>query len=59
MVMHAYPCDYVNMAQRIMGDMLDYAVNTYDVEIDEFFGMFIVSDISKRVKLDVNCSKRL
>ena len=48
MVMHAYPCDYVNMAQRIMGDMLDYAVNTYDVEIDEFFGMFIVSDISKQ-----------
>ena len=48
MVMHAYPCDYVNIAQRIMGDMLDYAVNKYDVEIDEFFGMFIVSDISKQ-----------
>ena len=43
MVMHAYPCDYVNMAQRIMGDMLDYAVNTYDVEIDEFFGIYLNS----------------
>lgn len=48
MVMHAYPYDYTNMAQRIMGDMLDYAVNTYDMDIDKFFGMFIVSDISKQ-----------
>ena len=46
--MHAYPYDYVNMAQRIMVDMLDYAVNTYDMEIDKFFAIFIVSDVSRQ-----------
>ena len=35
------------MAQRIMGDMLDYAFNTYDMEIDKFFAIFIVSDVSR------------
>ena len=32
MVIHAYPEDYITSAQRILGDMLDFAVNTYDID---------------------------
>ena len=28
MVIHAYSDDYLTSAQRILGDMLDFAVNT-------------------------------
>ena len=31
MVIHAYSDDYLTSAQRILGDMLDFAVNTYDM----------------------------
>lgn len=37
MVIHAYSDDYLTSAQRILGDMLDFAVNTYDMDIDKFF----------------------
>ena len=30
MEMHAYSEDYLLTAQRILGDMLDYAVNEYE-----------------------------
>ena len=46
MEMRAYLSDYLTSAQRIMGDMLDFAVNSCDIEIDRFFEMFIVSDVS-------------
>ena len=39
MVIHAYSDDYLTSAQRIFGDMLDFAVNTYDMDIDKFFQM--------------------
>lgn len=46
MVIHAYSEDYLPSAQRIMGDMFDYAANTYEMDLDEFFPMFLVSDVA-------------
>lgn len=46
MEMRAYLSDYVPYAQRILGDMLDFAVNTCDMDIDEYFGLFTVSSVS-------------
>ena len=46
MEMRAYPCDYLITAQRIMGDMLDFAVNTCGIDIEKFFGLFLMSDVS-------------
>ena len=46
MEMRAYPSDYLATSQRIMGDMLDFAVNTCQMKIDEYFGMFTVSYVS-------------
>lgn len=52
MEMRAYLSDYVPYAQRILGDMLDFAVNTCDMDIDEYFELFTVSSVSTQ------CSKR-
>lgn len=46
MEMRAYPYDYLLTGQRIMGDMLDFAVNSCDLDIDVFYGLFLVSDVS-------------
>ena len=46
MAMRAYPDDYLSSAQRILGDMLDFAVNTCEMNIDRFFDLFVVSDVS-------------
>ena len=46
MEMRAYPSDYLAMAQRIMGDMLDFAVNTCEMELEKFYGLFLMSDVS-------------
>lgn len=46
MEMRAYLSDYVPYAQRILGDMLDFAVNTCDMDIDEYFELFTVSSVS-------------
>ena len=46
MEMRAYSYDYLITAQRIMGDMLDFAVNTCDMDVDRYLAMFLVSDIS-------------
>jgi len=35
--MHAYNEDYVPLAQRILGDMFDFAVNSCDLDLDEVF----------------------
>ena len=48
MEMHAYSEDYLLTAQRILGDMLDYAVNEYEFDPDEFYKMFLVSDVSRQ-----------
>ncbi len=46
MEIRAYADDYLPYAQRILGDMLDFAVNTCDMDIDQYFGMFLVSEAS-------------
>lgn len=46
MVIHAYSEDYLYTAQRIMGDMFDYAFDSYDMDLDVFFQMFLVSDVA-------------
>ena len=46
MVIHAYSEDYLNHAQKILGDMMDYAVNTYEFSPNQFYEMFLVSDVS-------------
>ena len=51
MVIHAYSDDYLTSAQRILGDMLDFAVNTYDMDIDKFFEMFLVSNVSRQYEI--------
>ena len=48
MAIRAYDEDYLPYAQRILGDMLDFAVNTYEIDIDQFFGMFLISDVSRQ-----------
>ena len=48
MEMHAYYEDYVSSAQRILGDMFDFAVNSCDLELDEVFRLFIVSGLAKQ-----------
>lgn len=50
MVMRAYPDDYLSSAQRILGDMLDFAVNTCEMNIDRFFDLFVVSDVSTQFR---------
>ncbi len=46
MVIHAYSEDCLYTAQRIMGDMFDYAFDSYDMDLDVFFQMFLVSDVA-------------
>ena len=46
MMIHAYSEDYLNNAQKILGDMMDYAVNTYEFSPNQFYEMFLVSDVS-------------
>ncbi len=46
MVIHAYSEEYLYSAQRIMGDMFDYASDSYEMDLDVFFGMFLVSDVA-------------
>lgn len=46
MEMHAYLSDYLPSAQKAMGDMMDFAVNTCQFEITVFYNLFLVSDVS-------------
>ena len=48
MMIHAYDEEYVMLAQRVMGDMLDYAVNTLDYTLTFFYQMFLVSGMAKQ-----------
>ena len=47
----AYDEDYVRLSQRIMGDMLDYAVNTLEYELGFFYQMFLVSGIARQFEI--------
>ena len=46
MEMRSYPSDYLTSAQRILGDMLDFAVNMCDMDIDAYFELFTISSVS-------------
>ena len=48
MVTHAYDEDYLNSAQRILGDAVDFAVMSLDIEPNRFGQLFAVSDTSKQ-----------
>ena len=47
-MMNAYDKDYLYHAQRNFGHMVDFAVNTCDYDIDEFFDMFLASNVCKQ-----------
>lgn len=47
----AYDELYLPLAQRVMGDMFDYAVNTLSIRIEEFFNMFIISGMSYQFEI--------
>ncbi|MBQ6887986.1 MAG: helix-turn-helix transcriptional regulator [Lachnospiraceae bacterium] len=48
MRINAYDREYLENAQKNLGNMLDYAVNSLDYDIDRFFEMFIVSGIAEQ-----------
>ena len=48
MVIHAYDEDYLPGAQKILGDAVDFAVMTLELEPDLFAGAFAVSSVSKQ-----------
>ena len=47
----AYNELYLPLAQRVMGDMFDYAVNTLSIKIEEFFKMFLVSGMAHQFEI--------
>ena len=46
--MNAYDKDYLYHSQRNFGHMIDFAVNTCDYDIDEFFNMFLASNVCEQ-----------
>ena len=46
--MHAYNEKYLSDASKILGEMIDYAVNDCNINDDEFMHMFIVSGVAKQ-----------
>ncbi len=44
--MHAYIEDYLEHAQQVLGDMMDFAVNTCGMNPDEYFVKFLVTGIA-------------
>lgn len=50
MMIHAYQETYLSKAQSVLGDAFDYAVNTCDINGNEFVKLFIVSSVSKRME---------
>lgn len=47
----AYDVMYLSLASRVMGDMFDFAVNTLQINIREFFDMFVVSKMAYQFEL--------
>ena len=45
---HAYDEQYLSDAMNNLGEMMDYAVNICHFEINEFFDMFLVSDLAEQ-----------
>lgn len=51
MMIRAYDEEYLPLCQRVMGDMLDYAVNTLEYNLQKFFTMFLVSGIARQFEI--------
>ena len=47
----AYDELYLQSAQRIVGDMLDFTVNTLELQMDEFYKYFLISSISHQIEI--------
>jgi DNA-binding Xre family transcriptional regulator len=47
----AYDELYLPLAQRVMGDMLDFSVNTLRVALGEFYRMFLVSGMAHQFEI--------
>ena len=50
MMTHAYPEIYVSKAQAVLGDAIDYAVNTCNIPGNDFVKMFLASSVSRRME---------
>ncbi|MCC8139983.1 MAG: helix-turn-helix domain-containing protein [Lachnospiraceae bacterium] len=48
MEMHAYSSDYLETAQKNLGDMLDFAANTCDLNLNSFYQMFLSSRVAEQ-----------
>ncbi|MCD8022816.1 MAG: helix-turn-helix transcriptional regulator [Lachnospiraceae bacterium] len=48
MGMHAYSFDYLESAQKNLGDMLDFAVNTCGLGLEAFYQMFLSSCVAEQ-----------
>lgn len=48
--MHSYDKEYLYYVQKNIGNMLDYAVNTCDLDITDFWNMFLVSDVEEQIR---------
>jgi DNA-binding Xre family transcriptional regulator len=51
MRIHAYDKEYVELAQKVMGDMFDFAVNTCNIEPDDFFYLWASSSIMHQFEI--------
>ena len=51
MEINAYSEDYLENAQKNLGNMLDYAVYSMDLNLEKFYEMFLVSDVSKQFEI--------
>ena len=51
MKIHAYGDEYLENAQKNIGDMLDYAINTLGLDIEEFWKLFVYSPIAKQCEI--------
>lgn len=51
MEINAYGRDYVEIAQKNMGNMLDYAVNSLGLDLGKFYEMFLVSTVSEQFEI--------
>lgn len=48
---YAYDSDYLPLAQRVLGDMYDFAVNTLQYTLKEFHMMFLVCGMSQQFEI--------
>lgn len=60
-MIHAYSETYLDDAMQNLGEMLDYAVNSCYLDMDDFFEMFIVGGIASQFENGVpgNCFRKI